>query len=39
MTLYYHPKNKKFAKINRNQYFMTEAEGKMWNLALKKDMT
>jgi len=39
MTIYYHPKNKKFAKINRNQYSMTEAEGKIWNLVLKKDMT
>ncbi len=37
--MYYHPKNKKFARENRNQYFMTEAEWKIWNLVLRKDMT
>ncbi len=39
MILYYNPKNKKYAKQNRKQCFMTEAEGKIWNLVLKKDQT
>ena len=39
MVFYYHPKNKKFARINRNQYTMTEEEWKIWNLVLRKNMT
>lgn len=39
MILYYNDKNKKYAKENRNQYTMTEAEWKIWNLVLKKDKT
>lgn len=37
MILYYNPHNKKFAKINRHQDFMTENEWKIWNLVLKND--
>jgi hypothetical protein len=37
MIFYYNPHNKKYARINRNQYIMTEEEGKIWNLVLKKD--
>lgn len=37
MILYYNGKNKEYAKVNRNQYVMVEAEGKMWNLVLRKD--
>jgi len=39
MILYYNGKNKDYARENRNQYIMTEAEGKIWNLALRKDKT
>jgi len=39
MILYYDGKNKNYARENRNQYIMTEAEGKIWNLALRKDKT
>ena len=39
MILYYNSKNKDYARINRNQYVMTEAEWKMRNRALKKDKT
>ncbi len=39
MILYYKTKNKEYAKINRNQYVMTEAEWKIWNLVLRKDKT
>ncbi len=37
MILYYNSKNKEHAKKNRNQYSMTEAEWKIWNLVLRKD--
>jgi len=37
MILYYNSKHKDYARTNRNQYIMTEAEGKIWNLVLKKD--
>lgn len=39
MIIPYNSKNKEHARINRHQYFMTEAEWKMWNLALRKDAT
>ena len=35
MILKYNPENKEFAKINRNQCNMTEAEWKIRNIALK----
>ena len=35
MILKYNPENKEFAKINRNQLMMTEAEWKIRNIALK----
>lgn len=35
----YNSINKKYARINRNQYTMTEAEWKIWNLALRKNKT
>lgn len=37
MILYYNSKNKGYARINRNQYLMTEAEWKMRNWVLRKD--
>ncbi|EKD25300.1 MAG: hypothetical protein ACD_80C00088G0010 [uncultured bacterium (gcode 4)] len=37
MILYYKGQNKDFARINRNQYTMTEAEWKIWNIVLRKD--
>ncbi len=37
--LYYKSQNKEYARRNRNQHTMTEAEGKIWNLVLKKDKT
>lgn len=37
MILYYRTKNKFYARKNRNQYMMTEAEWKIWNLVLRKD--
>ena len=39
MIFYYNNNNKKFAWINRNQYYMTKAEWIIWNLVLRKDMT
>ena len=39
MVIPYNHKNKEYAKINRHQYLMTEAEWKMRNLALRKDAT
>jgi very-short-patch-repair endonuclease len=39
MIVSYNPNNKEFAKQNRNQYHMTEAEWKLWNIVLKKDKT
>jgi hypothetical protein len=39
MILYYNSKNKEYARTNRNQYVMTEAEGKIRNLVLRKDKT
>lgn len=36
MIFYYHPYNKNLARKNRNQYTMTEEEGKIWNLVLRK---
>jgi len=39
MILYYNSKNKDYARINRNQYVMTQAEWKMWNRVLRKDKT
>lgn len=35
----YNPNNREYWKINRNQKFMTEAEWRIWNLALKGDKT
>lgn len=37
MKLYYRSKNRGYAQKNRNQYNMTEAEWKIWNLVLRKD--
>ncbi|MCX6823131.1 MAG: endonuclease domain-containing protein [candidate division SR1 bacterium] len=39
MIIPYNHKNKEYARTNRHQYFMTEAEGKMRNLGLRKDTT
>ncbi len=39
MIIYYNSKNKKYAQQNRNQYNMTEAEWKIWNLVLRKNQT
>ena len=39
MLFYYNPYNKKYAQQNRNQYKMTEEEGKVRNLILRKDGT
>ena len=39
MIIPYNPKNKEYARINRNQYKMTKSEWKIWNLFLKKDKT
>jgi hypothetical protein len=39
MIIPYNKKNKEYARVNRNQYLMTEAEGKIWNLALRRDAT
>ncbi len=39
MIIPYNHKNKEYARANRNQYTMTEAEWKIWNLALRKDAT
>lgn len=39
MILYYNAKNKKYARQNRSQYTMTEAEWKIWNLVLRKNQT
>jgi very-short-patch-repair endonuclease len=39
MIIPYNPNNKEFAKQNRSQYNMTEAEWKIWNIVLKKDKT
>jgi very-short-patch-repair endonuclease len=39
MILYYKSQNKNYARINRNQHVMTKAEGKIWNLVLRKDKT
>ncbi len=39
MIFYYHPYNKNLARKNRNQYTMTEEEGKIWNLVLRKKWT
>ena len=39
MIFSYNKNNVKYARTNRNQYFMTDAEWKFWNLALKNDAT
>jgi len=39
MILRYNQNNKEYARRNRNQYVMTEAEWKAWNLVLRKDKT
>ena len=39
MIIPYNHKNKEYARINRHQYFMTEAEWKMRNLWLRKNAT
>lgn len=39
MILYYKGQNKYYARKNRNQHAMTEAEGKIWNLVLREDKT
>jgi len=39
MILRYNQNNKKYARSNRNQYTMTEAEWKIRNLVLRKDKT
>jgi len=39
MIISYNPKNKEYARANRHQYYMAEAEWKIWNLVLKKDAT
>jgi len=39
MILQYNPKNKEFARRNRSQYNMAEAEWKIWNLVLRKNQT
>ena len=35
----YDPKNLTYARLNRKETLMTEAEWKFWNLVLKKSMT
>jgi very-short-patch-repair endonuclease len=39
MVIYYNSKNKRYARKNRHQHAMTEAEWKIRNLALKEDTT
>lgn len=39
MIISYNSNNKDYARINRNQYTMTEAEWKICNLVLRKDKT
>lgn len=39
MIKYYNPKNIEYARFNRNQYNMTEAEWKIWNQVLRKKQT
>lgn len=39
MIILYNPKNRQYARKNRHQYFMTEAEWKMWNLWLRRNIT